>query len=220
MPAQKHIDHQDWRARIDALDQSAEGAIDGSDLWQRLESRLVPAKQRRIGWWFGLAAATIVGLCAGVLFLQNRGDEVSVTKVPVIRVNPKAPPVETLELATVISSNDTAHVSIVSRRPFSKRVSRAIVNREVMPRAAVPSIAKDTQLFVAATVPDTIKAMNAVSVIPKVKSRLKVVHLNELNMPQPPVFNYAGVRPAHVQYRYTGPNNSENLLQIRLSPSN
>jgi hypothetical protein len=234
MSDEKHTEQGDWRDRLEALGE-IEAPAQRDALWGKLEARLTPQKRRGFGWWLALAAAMIVGLVVGVRYLQPAKEvaigfaakkslapilpSIKETTTAEITLTPPSRKETTAAVTTFSPSTQTEqttrHAGFVTQLPAR---TRKFDLTQKPNRIANPLlVAETTQLAILPSFDTNVVALKPPT---QTKMKLKVVHFNELEVAKPPLPNYAEAKPSNTYHRYIVPSNQDNLIHIRLSPSN
>ena len=217
----------DWKQRLSQLDElPADSPVSLSASWEKLHDKLGTKKKnrKRIGWY---AAAACVILAFLTLMVHDKPTEsYTNSDMPAIKKSDssssiaiKAPPPPRLKA-------DKTPVVLENRKPVHLKTPRlpkiekqpAIVQQEIYPVEAPVII----------DVPDTpAAAQNNVASAP-VKKKLRVVHINELMTTSAPpelIAKKGRIRPINannenIARAYVNNGSSENIIKIRLTPSN
>lgn len=218
----------DWKQRLHQLDEiPGDPPVNLSASWEKLHDKLGTKKRsrKRIGWYAAAACAILAFL---TLMLPDKPTE-SYTNadIPAIKKpdsssssitvkNPQPPSLGADKKPVVSKTKKPVHLKIPRLHKIEKQP--AIVKQQVYPVEAP----------VVMDVPDTPPTvLNNVAAAPE-KKKLRVVHINELasnTAPPEPIAKKGRIRSIHANSKniaraYVNNGSSENVLKIRLTPSN
>ncbi|HZG24561.1 MAG TPA: hypothetical protein VEZ17_08270 [Chitinophagaceae bacterium] len=224
-----------WRDRLEQLERlPEEHPANNSQLWEKLHGRMQQAPRNTGRNWYWLAAACLVFVFLLPLLRMNKKPQVLVRSKTVERQQknamPKQPVLVTQPTGAVQLQGLKKHVAKTysHRKIKSRRILQAAVP------ASTPGIKPQEPLVQPAipglTIPISRDSVLIVSSQPE-KKKLRVVHINELEQPllqnlqsgskhATAVFQKQRSRPFQPGSFEFGGNTSEEILKIKLSPSN
>ena len=172
---QKH-----WKDKLEEAGSFPVASANKDLAWQKLSTRLQKKQRRKSAVWYWLAAACLLPLIVFVM-LNYTKDEISTVKNVAHKPAVTQPSVtikEAQEEKAVTSPNQV--ITIKKKEPQRKqRIETATIARNEMQPPTDSIITNNTTAI--ALPKDSIN--NIASITPTRKSKLKVVHINELNEP-------------------------------------
>jgi hypothetical protein len=219
----------DWKQRLSELDElPADSPVNLSASWEKLHDKLGSNRKtnKRFIAWYAAAACAILAFLM-VMIPDRPIESYTNTDIPAIKEpdsssslitiqTPQPPPLPADKAPLVLETKKPVHLKTPRLHKIEKQP--AIVKQELHPVEAPIVI----------DVPDTPAAVqNNVAAAP-VKKKLRVVHINELittTATQEPIAKKSRIRSIHANNKniaraYVNNTSSENVLKIRLTPSN
>jgi hypothetical protein len=227
-----------WKNKLEQLDHlPTEPAADKGELWKRLHARLSKKPNKtKPGWYWTAAACVLLGIGISWFFVDGKTSKpVAEKRLPL----PQQSSNKDIAISSESSRVDTQHINVIAKE--SKK-GPVIVNNKKGQLARVLMVAKkddvsnppdasDSSHVSDQTTfrpPDTVSS-NSVAAIPN-RRRLRVIHINDLEKQSESEVKYAGTGLPSAQRKNTphkgisafslGRNTSDDIVKIKLSPSN
>ena len=154
-------------------------------LWEKLQDRLQPARDKKKVYFFR-AAAILLFLLAGGFFLLRK------TKMavdPVVIVTPAVPAKQLPGIKQTIP--ETAQPALSQDKPSRDKIKHTDKKPVILSPDGTITPPEEEKLAIADPVTETVQQQEPAPIpfvtVPQ-KKRLRVVHINELNNPPPPTF--------------------------------
>ena len=232
---EKPSDSFHWKNKLDALDHlPGEPVQDKTASWQKLHDRLreKPVRNKVILYW--VAAASILFIVGGQwLMVDNKNTKIVNAKeqrIPAPYSNSTKTIIVDPELSITDATVEKKHESPIATRkqPSHKALRNVIlIENKILP---APDTTTEKLPDVSINSMKTVDTNALVSFIPP-KRKLRVVHINELGKPVEEEIQFARNNSSPTfqskvfnQDRFSGftvsRNSSDNLVKIKLSPSN
>ena len=237
MSNESHDKTNHWRNKLDELDSLPnETGVDKTAAWDNLHGRLRGrSKLKKIGWyWWAAAVIICIGLTWRVTNRQQ-GSLVKEENQPASRQILPKPSKTNMETGSTLTNpivkpgSQHSKSVIVKTKAKAKLQSNDIANPKIP--IDPPTIeVKQPEIVVSNTVPEDTIQVVPIALAP-VKKKLRVVHVNELESSARESSQYAKMlSPIPSQPKLysqgefamfnLGKNTSDNILKIKLSPSN
>ena len=224
-----------WKNKLDELDHlPGETALDKNGSWEKLHGRLGKnSRVKRIGWYWLAAASVLIAMGVRWIIVNQQENKI-ITKTQNI-VAPKEP-IKSEILNDKISPALSTPIAFTqgTRRvvPPSSRKQR----RQAIPNAIESKITvvKDSsislpEINVKSSIVENTLFITTVTTAP-VKKKLRIIHINELGKTAEEEMQYARTSPPAFRTRSIHQENpsglsfsrnaSDNVIKIKLSPSN
>ena len=244
MSQERHNNEKEWQMKLSEMESApVELIFDKSSAWNKLHNRLHhKSKNRKSSWYFLAAACVIAVLCLPFIVEKSR---VKPTAVP----EAKLPPEKQLPFAVNPDSFSISKNTKVKRIPLQegevKRFSRITpgeISKDIASNISDNDYFDSTQIVesnlpqVTVNTQQPVDTSTAVAVqLPSLNKKLKVVHINEFEAAKSQEPSYATLklnsslieqnkyknrRKSRSSNLFLSNNTTDDLVKIRLSPSN
>jgi hypothetical protein len=188
MSSEKQNEGPAWKEGLLQWESSGGPTEPGENmLWDKLQDRLQPARNKKRVYFFRVAAILLFLLAAGFLLLQKPRKSID----PVVIVTPAAPAKEAPELKKVIAAPVTAQPALSENKLSNDKIKHTDKKPEILSSDGIITPPEEEKLVIVDPVPEIVQQQEPAPIpfvtVPQ-KKKLRVVHLNDLNNLPPPTF--------------------------------
>lgn len=224
-----------WKNKLDELDHlPGEPVHDKASSWKKLHDRIreKPHHNRMIWYWAAAACVILIGGIQWIMVNQKDDKLVNDTrkyeskqssnKSVIVKEDPVVDPTN-----IIIENNQKAPVT-VKNKTRHRNLTDTVLTDELVVTTLDTIKEQSPEIMV-----NTMKPADTISIVAgtSVKKKLRVVHINELGNPEKDEMRFAGNTPSPAfQTKFINQdglssfslsrNSSDNLVKIKLSPSN